>query len=163
MNKRRRKRLQKDTSKSGRKFTQFEKRCKKRDNTIYPEELWNVHNSIAQFALPRLKEFRKGALNPNTCQGNACFPRDVVEASEFDNDFDLWISYLDKMIWSFEFAIWETTGSNNGIEFDFDTLYDIECGSEFDLEKYKAFYGKMDVRFQEGMKTFSENFMGLWW
>lgn len=178
MNRRKRKREeagQASRTRDGKRYSQFEKRCRKRDKTVYAEEMWNLDTSLALFILPRLKEFRKGAMNPESCQGhpgnisyeeNPDFPEKSSQEYlqlTMDESQAKWISYLDKMIWSFEYTIWEGTHDPSGLEFDFGKEELVYCGSDFNYEKFKIFSNIMNTRYQEGMDLFAKNFRGLWW
>lgn len=89
-------------------------------------ETWCLYSCICQFILPRLKRFR-----------------DIKAAYPMGLKQEEWTEMLDKMIFSFEWAMLNDEGEN---------LYLSEEEQKANWEKYK-----------EGMNLFSEWFMALWW
>jgi len=94
-------------------------------------ETWDLQHTIAALVLPRLKRFK---------ELNVAYPGDNISWKQ-------WNKYLDKMIWSFEYAL----------KCD-DIDYVKKDGS---LNKKKA--DKDSKKLQEGMHLFAEHFMHLWW
>lgn len=121
------------------------------------EELWDLHHFIAEWILPRLTAFRNldrmgfpGGLYGKDFGGEGT-------DEKYEKADKEWGKILDKMIWSFEYVLWDDSlddklGRKLGIG-TFSEYMKRERKNEKDvhLEKY-----------EEGMRLFSEYFMDLW-
>ena len=84
-------------------------------------ETWSLCSTIAKFTLPRLKRFKELKF---------CHPCNIDEKT--------WDTYLDEMIYAFEYAV---------------NKYDID--TEYSEEEFN--------RVLNGFKLFGEYFLDLWW
>jgi len=91
-------------------------------------ETWSLGHNIAEFVLPRLKRFR---------EIKAGYPMGMTS--------DSWGDILDKMIFSFEWALKEDDMTE-----DYKSL---------SYEEKKVCWEK----YEEGMKLFSDHMLNLWW
>ena len=97
----------------------------KAKNGFCPTECWSLDYHIAKFVLPRLKHFRD---NPNGCPSNLC-----SEKEDTKKGVKRWVAILDKMIYSFEYAV-----------------------QQFDEKKYDM------KKVNEGIQLFAKYFFDLW-
>jgi len=95
------------------------------------KQVWSLDTTIAEFVLPRLRTLKM--LTHGYPEG-------------FDS-MEEWSKAIDKMIWSFEFAL-----KDYGSE-DFD---------HNDYENWKKKNDKRTERYKEGMRLFAEYFWNLW-
>lgn len=93
-------------------------------------ETWSLYSVLSEFILPRLKRFKE------VTNG---FP------STGDMTMEKWYEILDKMIFSFEWALFEDE--------------DADAYGKLSEEEIKENWGK----YAEGMKLFAEYFRDLWW
>jgi hypothetical protein len=115
-------------------------------------DLWNLHDIIIKFILPRLKAFRN--------MKRYGYPSDLKNGKE-------WNIILDKIIWSLEnyddLSVFDKY-SKKEIE-ELKKKYK-EDSTEFMLEsigKYnKEKTEKNEKRFNEGWELFNKHFFGLW-
>jgi len=107
------------------------KKCLKelKETGISYDEMWSLDCAICEFLIPRLKMFRR-----NKGGHPACFKSD-----------EEWNEVLDKMIYAFEWSMFEV---NN-------------CGKYNELTDEAIEDGWK--KYEEGMKLFSDNFRGLWY
>lgn len=68
-----------------------QRKINKRNKKVIPTELWNLDITLAEFALPRLRQFRKETIDPHTVYG---FPSNLT--------LEEWVVILNKIIFSFE-------------------------------------------------------------
>lgn len=101
------------------------------------KEIWNLDNTISEWIIPRLKEFKK------ITQG---YPGDL-------ESFEQWQGMLDEIIFGFE---WPT------IETDWYVKNVYSLPEEEKNEKMKEFKDLMK-RAEEGRILFAKYFCGLWW
>jgi len=91
-------------------------------------ELWCLNMCIAKFILPRLKRFKTVTIG---------YPATLSEKK--------WQIVLDKMIFSFEWVVTETTMTEEYMKLS---------------DKKKKLNWK---KYDEGIKLFSQYFLSLWW
>lgn len=65
---------------------------------------WSLDYTIAKFVLPRLKLFKKEIQKYKSVPGIFQHTGDYND-DDFDKEFILWLSYIDKMILSFELIV----------------------------------------------------------
>jgi len=89
-------------------------------------ETWSLYSCVCEFILPRLKRFKE-----------------IKMAFPFGIKDEEWDIILDKMIFSFEWAMLNEEGPN------------LKLTEKENEENWK--------RFEEGMNLFAKWFMSLWW
>lgn len=99
------------------------------------KEIWNLDNTIVEWLVPRLKEFKK------ITQG---YPGNL-------ESFEQWQDILDEMIFGFEWKDNEWYAEN---------VFGLQ--EEEKNEKMKEFKDLMK-RAEEGRILFAKYFCGLWW
>ena len=106
-------------------------RKKKGLSKIRKEELWNLDCTIIKFILPRLQKFKQ-LLKDNKSVHS--YPANLKNMKE-------WIDIIDKMIWSFQFAL---------------DIYELNYSSEYRTSN------KNWNKYKQGMNLFVEYLMNLW-
>lgn len=96
-------------------------------------DTWSLDDTIAHFALPRVKRFK---------EVNDGYPNDAGTPERWDE-------ILDEIIWALDYI------ANDGEEKFFEKHKDEN--TRYDEWK------KLEKRCDDGMKLFGEYFRGLWW
>lgn len=99
------------------------------------KEIWNLDNTIVEWLVPRLKEFKK------ITQG---YPGNL-------ESFEQWQQMLDEMIFGFEWKSNEWYAEN------------VFNKSEIEKEIKMIEFEKLIKRAEEGRILFAKYFCGLWW
>ena len=125
------------------------KRIKKKKG-IYTKfkdkETWDLGYTVAAFALPRLKRYKK--LN-NGVPGAVLFQVNEEENIHFNNAKEKWDAILDCIIWSFEQIINPTE--------------EPELKKDEDWKDYRIRYDAYSKKVQDGINLFAKHFQNLWW
>ena len=139
---------------------------KKYGTYINPKECWDLYRTMAEFILPRLKQFKKDTM------GYPGF-------GEMDTE-EKWDIALDKMIQAFEYII---AGDNwwlynpkydytNGLYVEFEPLEDglsnkVIMKEEDWVAEIRENHKKEEMRrnqvIEEGLQLFAKWYMHLWW
>ena len=110
------------------------------------EELWNLHNTIAQYIYPRLKAFREKHGGAPGCfdykNGEPRYSEKYGPHNKRKICFKEWDKILDKMIIGFE--LWLSQ-------------------DDWDCEYNSKEHNKRWSRIEEGMNLFIKHFNGSWW
>lgn len=139
--------------------------AKQHGTYVNPKDCWNLYQTMAEFILPRLKQFKK---DTNGYPG----------AGEMDTE-EKWDAALDKMIQAFEYIIADDDWWINNPKYDYtDGLYadfeSCEDGSkkvtikeEDWVAKIRENHRKEEIRrnqvIEEGLQLFAKWYMHLWW
>lgn len=120
---------------------------KKNIKTEIPEEeLWNLHNTLAEYIYPRLKEFRKQHCGApgyfDYKNGTPRFSEKYGPKIKGRMCYKEWDKILDKMVLAFELWL---------------SIDDWVC--EYDSKEYRKKMSKIE----EGFSLFMKHFNGLWW
>lgn len=116
---------------------------------FWPDEVWSLDDTIAKFVIPRLKYLREIA---HSYPSNLVeYDSETMEELPGQDGFELWKSYLDKMIWSFEWA-----ASDSGKNWEKQGWWSKRYLQD---EEYRK---EIDSRYEEGMNLFAKYFSALW-
>jgi hypothetical protein len=108
-------------------------------------DMWGLDCVFTDFILPRLKEFRRRAADPNIMSGypfemDPCYPN---ECGTIQHEPDIghrnWLKTLDEMIYAFEEMHLDDTNM-----------------------KYNRYYQSDEARIQKGKELFAKYYENLW-
>ena len=117
---------------------------KKNGKYVSNRELWNLDQTICDWIIPRLKQFK---------EINIAYPG----TASMDTP-EKWDEALDKMIRAFELAKLDPIDLDENLQL---RDYELE-GYLYDVNKYKGIYEKRNAEVQEGLHLFATYFNDLW-